>query len=184
MTAKAKPKKPGKALAIPVPGPGRKSLYRPDYAEQARKLCLLGATDPELADFFGVCVATLYNWRDEHPAFLEAIRAGKVKADAEVADSLYKRATGEFVQAEKIVRTNTGEFEAVRYRQYIPGDPQAAYRWLLNRRRQDWSDKQVHEHTGHVVVEQVIADADAFTRSIAKLASRTSERGGDSETQH
>lgn len=34
-------------------GPGRPSLFRPEYVEQARKLCLLGATDRELADFFG-----------------------------------------------------------------------------------------------------------------------------------
>lgn len=31
---------------------GRPTKYRPEFAEQARKLCLLGATDKELADFF------------------------------------------------------------------------------------------------------------------------------------
>lgn len=31
---------------------GRPSSYQPEYAEQARKLCLLGATDQEIADFF------------------------------------------------------------------------------------------------------------------------------------
>lgn len=33
---------------------GRPSGYKPEYAEQARKLCLLGATDQEIADFFEV----------------------------------------------------------------------------------------------------------------------------------
>jgi hypothetical protein len=124
----------GKALAIPVPGPGRKSLYEERYADQAFKLCLLGATDEELADFFSVAVATIYNWKNEHPAFLEATIAGKVKADAEVAHSLYKSATGHHFTAEKVVKKGD-DFEAVRYQAYLPGDPNAAYKWLLNRRR-------------------------------------------------
>jgi hypothetical protein len=142
----------GKALAIPVPGPGRKSLYREQYAEQAFKLCLLGAKDTELAHFFGVSEKTLNNWKDEHPAFLQSIIDGKEKADAEVAHSLYKMATGHTITAEKLVKKGD-DFEAVRYKQYIPGDSGAAYRWLLNRRRQDWTDKQVHEHIGTVVHE-------------------------------
>jgi hypothetical protein len=137
-----------KALAIPVPGPGRKSLYREEYADQAFKLCLLGATDEELAGFFGVVTATIYNWKQEHPAFLEATIAGKVKADAEVAHSLYRTATGHQITAEKIVKTAEGKFEAIRYKQFIPGDPNAAYKWLLNRRRQDWRDTQRLEHSG------------------------------------
>lgn len=165
----------GKALAIPVPGPGRDSKYRPEFAEQARKLCLLGATDQELADFFGVVVATIYNWQNKHPAFLEAIRAGKVIADAEVADSLYKRATGEFIQLEKVVKVKGADgkekFEAVRYKSYLPGDPQAAFRWLLNRRRQDWADKTEHVHSGtieHVSKEQRDAAVAAAHRTVTE----------------
>lgn len=145
-------KKPTRALAIPVPGPGRKSLYREQFADMARKLCLLGATDEELAAFFEVNTATIYRWQNEHPAFCEAIRAGKVQADANVADSLYKLATGHHVQAEKVVRKAGGEFEAVRYQQYIPGDASAAYRWLLNRRRQNWSDASKVEFSGSITV--------------------------------
>lgn len=140
------------ALAVPRKKAGRKSLYDPLFAEQARKLCLLGATDEELADFFGVCVATIYNWQNDHPAFLEAIRAGKVVADAEVANSLYKRATGEHIQLEKLVKRDDGSFEAVRYQSYLPGDPTAAYKWLLNRRRQDWTDSSKVEHYGSITV--------------------------------
>lgn len=146
---------------LPVPGPGRDSKYRPEFAEQARKLCLLGATDGELADFFDVCEATVNNWKAQHPAFLESMRAGKMVADAEVADSLYKRATGEHVQLEKVVKNSEGHFEAIRYKSYIPGDPNAAFKWLLNRRRQNWSDKSQVELSGNVTVskvERVIVD--------------------------
>lgn len=140
------PKKPKQELAIPIPGPGRHSLYREDYADQAFKLCLLGATDEELADFFGVVVATIYNWKNDHPAFLEATIAGKVKADAEVAHSLYRSATGHELTAEKLMKNADGTYEAVRYKRFIPGDPGAAFKWLTNRRRQDWSDTQKVEH--------------------------------------
>lgn len=143
-----------KALAIPVPGPGRKSLYQEMFADQAFKLCLLGATDEELADFFGVVVATIYNWKNEHPAFLEATVAGKIKADAEVAHSLYRSATGHELTAEKIVK-NGDKFEAIRYKRFIPGDSNAAYKWLLNRRRQDWAEKTAIEHSGELAVNHI-----------------------------
>lgn len=143
-------KKPTKALAIPVPGPGRNSLYREDYADQAFKLCLLGATDEELAAFFEVVVATIYNWKNGHPAFLEATVAGKIKADAEVAHSLYRSATGHELTAEKLVKVRAEggaeTFEAIRYKRFIPGDPNAAFKWLTNRRRQNWTDTQKVEH--------------------------------------
>lgn len=134
-----------RALAIPVPGPGRKSLYNESYADQAFKLCLLGATDEELADFFDVAVSTIYLWKNEHPAFSEATVAGKIKADAEVAHSLYRAATGHEITAEKVVK-NGDKLEAVRYKRFIPGDPAAAYKWLCNRRRTDWADIQKVEH--------------------------------------
>lgn len=148
------------ALSIPVPGPGRHSLYRDDYADQAFKLCLLGAIDEELADFFGVSVATIYNWKKEHPAFLEATIAGKLKADAEVAHSLYRSATGHEMTAEKVVKTAEGQFEAIRYKTYVPADPNAAYKWLLNRRRQDWKDKQTVEHTGKIAHDHAWVSAE------------------------
>jgi hypothetical protein len=148
----------GKALSIPVPGPGRKSLYREDYTDQAFKLCLLGAIDEELADFFGVAVATIYNWKNEHPAFLEATVAGKIKADAEVAHSLYRSATGHELTAEKLMKKEDGSFEAIRYKRYIPGDPNAAFKWLTNRRRQNWADTQKVEHGLTADLAAIIAE--------------------------
>jgi hypothetical protein len=72
---------------------GRPTLYREEYTEQALKLCRLGATDRELADFFDVSEQTINAWKDAHPEFLESLKDGKAKADAEVADKLFRRAT-------------------------------------------------------------------------------------------
>lgn len=73
---------------------GRPAKYKEEYDEQVRKLCLLGATDKELADFFNVCEATINNWKNKHPSFLESIKKGKHVADATVAEKLFHRATG------------------------------------------------------------------------------------------
>ena len=73
---------------------GRPSGYKPEYSEQAFKLCLLGATDKDLGDFFGVSETTINNWKLREPNFVESLKNGKMQADANVACSLYKRALG------------------------------------------------------------------------------------------
>lgn len=73
---------------------GRPTDYRPEYVEQAFRLCLLGATDKEMADFWDVEETTVNNWKIAHPEFFESIKAGKIDADSKVAGSLYKRAIG------------------------------------------------------------------------------------------
>lgn len=140
---------------LPVPGPGRDTKYRPEFNEQARKLCLLGFIDAELANFFGVCEATINNWKTEYPAFLASIREGKDYADAEVADSLYRRATGEEVIFEKAVKKDDGSYEAMRLKQFVPGEVQAQRLWLLNRRKGNWRDKVDTEHSGNVTVTRI-----------------------------
>ncbi|MCV5625819.1 hypothetical protein OFN31_29725, partial [Escherichia coli] len=48
--------------------------YQEAYAEQARKLCLLGYTDAELADFFEVSESTINKWKLDYPKFSESIK--------------------------------------------------------------------------------------------------------------
>lgn len=146
---------------LPVPGPGRETGYRVEYNDQARKLCLLGYIDSELASFFGVCERTINNWKSEFPAFLQSIRDGKDAADAEVADSLYRRATGENIIIEKAIKKSDGSYEVLSLKQFVPGEVQAQRLWLLNRRKGNWRDKVETEHSGNVTVnrvERVIVD--------------------------
>ncbi len=140
---------------MPIPGPGRDSLYRVEYNEQVRKLCLLGFIDSEIADFFGIAESTLNNWKQKHPAFMESIRAGKAVADAEVADSLYRRATGETIIAERVMKKAEGEYDIVKVSQFVPGEVAAQRLWLLNRRKGNWRDKVETEHSGNVTVNRV-----------------------------
>jgi len=41
----------------------RPSDYSEDFCVQVEKLCRLGATDEQIADFFCVHVATIYRWQ-------------------------------------------------------------------------------------------------------------------------
>lgn len=148
---------------------GRPTDYRPEYCEQVEKLCKLGATDKEIADFFDVAESTINLWKTEHPGFSESIKKGKLVADAEVAEALHKRALGyqyREVTYEKIgAKEDTMEvgeegMESIEEEQYkkkvvvkeVPPDVAAQNIWLKNRRgrvqqgAQRWADK--HEVTG------------------------------------
>ena len=134
---------------------GRPSKYRPEFAEQARKLCLIGATDVQIADFFGVIVQTLFNWRAEHPEFLEATKSGKSKHDQEVEDSLLHRAKGYSHAAVKIVAdAKTGAQVSVPYTEYYPPDTTACIFWLKNRQPERWRDRHEHQHSGGIDIRR------------------------------
>jgi len=73
---------------------GRPTKYKNEYNEQAYKLCLLGATDKELSDFFEISESTLNLWKKLHKEFSESVKAGKIISDATIASKLYQRAMG------------------------------------------------------------------------------------------
>ena len=56
-----------------MPG-GRPTKYKDEYAEQAYKLCLLGATNEDLANFFEVAVSTIDKWISEIEEFSGALK--------------------------------------------------------------------------------------------------------------
>lgn len=119
---------------------GRPSLYREEYAEQAFKLCLLGATDIQLADFFGVVEQTITNWKSEHEDFLGSITRGKMMADAEIASSLYHRAKG-YSHPDVHISSYEGDITITDIVKHYPPDTPAASLWLRNRQPSKWRDK-------------------------------------------
>jgi hypothetical protein len=128
---------------------GRPSRYREDYPDQAYRLALLGLTDEEMAQFFGVDGATLYRWDSAHPEFREARARGKIPADAKVAEKLYHRAIGYEHDAVKIFMPSGAE-EPV-YAPYIERfapETNAAALWLSNRQGGKWKLKSTSEVSG------------------------------------
>lgn len=135
---------------------GRPSDYQDEFATQAEKLCLLGATDSELAEFFNVSVRTIHRWKHDHEEFCHSIKVGKEKADERVERSLYQKATGYDYVEEQAIKIKVAQYEeeveVVEVTKHQPADTTAQIFWLKNRRSDNWRDKQEHDHTGQVVM--------------------------------
>jgi len=129
----------------------RPTKFKEEFIAQAEKLCKLGATDIELADFFEVEVRTLYRWKGDNEAFCQALKAGKSEADDRVERSLFARANG-YEHDEVDIRVIDKAIVQTPIRKYYPPDTTAAIFWLKNRRTGEWRDKQEHEHSGSVTV--------------------------------
>lgn len=138
---------------------GRPTDYKPEYVEQAFKLCLLGHIDEELAKYFEVEVSTLNNWKSKFPEFMEAIKAGREDADSNVTVSLYKRAMGYEHPSEEIKVINDGVLgqyiERVPIIKKYPPDATAMIFWLKNRQRLKWRDKIETEHSGTIQITPI-----------------------------
>jgi len=130
---------------------GRPSKFKPEFVAQAEKLCKLGATDIEMADFFAVDVRTLYRWKSENEQFCQALKAGKEEADDRVERSLFARANG-YEHEEVDIRVVDHAIVQTPIRKYYPPDTTAAIFWLKNRKPKDWRDKMEQEHSGSVNV--------------------------------
>lgn len=138
---------------------GRPSKYKPEFAEQAKKLAVLGATDAQMADFLEVSISTFSLWKVEHPKFSESLKVAKEEADKRVEHSLYQRAMG-YEHDEVDIRVVAGELKMTPIRKHYPPDTTACIFWLKNRKPKEWRDKVEHEHSGGVSVSLSGTDAD------------------------
>lgn len=146
---------------------GRPSDYSPAFVPIAERLCRAGQTDREVADFFGISIATLNNWKSEYPQFLASIKSAKDVADERVERSLYHRAIGYTFEAEEVFQYQ-GEIIRAKVRKHMPPDTGAAIFWLKNRRKDAWRDVHRHE-IGRAGEFDKLSDAELVTE-LAKTA--------------
>ena len=119
----------------------RPSKYKEEYPKQAYKLCLIGATGAQLANFFEVNPDTIYEWKKVHEEFSESLKRGKSVADGEVAKSLFHRAKGYSHKAVNISNYQ-GEITQTEIIKEYPPDTTACIFWLKNRQSEMWRDKR------------------------------------------
>lgn len=131
-------------MAAPI-GNQNNNKYRQEYADQAYKLCLKGARDQDLAEFFEVHRDTIFHWVSLYPEFAEARKRGKMAADAEVAYSLFNRAMGVTVTKQKVLSSG----QVVEYQEELPPDVRAMEFWLKCRSRSNWNPSQQVELSGN-----------------------------------
>lgn len=131
---------------------GRPTKYKKGYADQAYAACVAGGyTEEQLAEFFGVALATLVNWRKKHPEFLVAIKKGKNEHDCDaVENALLKRAKGfEFQEVHTMLDSNgkpIKEQTKIIKKESLPDTGAAAF-WLKNRNPSRWSNTPAREST-------------------------------------
>lgn len=127
---------------------GRPTDYKKEYIDQGYRLCLLGYTDLQLAEFWGVCEATINNWKNNHPEFLESLKKGKDLADADIAESLYMRAKGYSHKEDKILSNSQDPQKPIiveTVKRYPP-DTTACAIWLNNRQSIRWKSRRPVEN--------------------------------------
>jgi len=100
---------------------GRPTLYKPENGELARKFCMLGATNDDLADCFEVSRSTIDGWIATIPEFAEGMRQGRDEADAGVVEKLYSRAMGYSYETKKVLLCR-GEPVTVPHTVHYPPD--------------------------------------------------------------
>lgn len=149
---------------------GRPTSYKAEYAELAYKFCLLGASDERMAELFDVALATIHNWKHDHPDFLDALKRGKDIADAQVAASLYHRALG-YSHPEVDIKVIDGTIVKTDLVKHYPPDTGAAMAWLKNRQPRQWRDKQEIDHTstdGSMTPKPAVAVDKKIIKELAK----------------
>lgn len=162
---------------------GRPTAFKPEYPDLARKFCLLGAKNEDLARMFEVSDVTIDNWLKTNPEFLGAVKEGREVADATVAESLYRRAVGYSHPAVKIHWDKDGEEYRAAYTEHYPPDTAAAFIWLKNRRKQDWRDKSEVDVTHHHDASN-LTDAELAEIVAGRRRERTAEAPDDKARLH
>jgi hypothetical protein len=119
-----------------------KGKFRPEMVQQAYKLYLLGRTDEQVADFFGVKRDAIYVWVRNRPEFREARKEGRVAADANVASSTYDNCHDRKIKVKKKKWLNTkdGPCEVEEEEEvFVRADSRAQQFWMQNRHPELWN---------------------------------------------
>ena len=110
------------------------TAYNSSQPERVFKLCLLGCCDAEISSVIGITPQAFYDWRREHPELEDAVRRGRVDADAAIAHSMFARATG-YSHTDHHVSAFQGEVTKTEITKHYPPDTTAAKLLLMARRR-------------------------------------------------
>jgi hypothetical protein len=116
-----------------------KRQWKDDTERQVYKLALLGATEKEIADFLQMSISGLNYWKRTKPGFMDKIQQARMRADAQVAKSFHKLATG-FWKEEDVFFMYKGVVITKKVEKFYPPNAYAAHKWLTTRRREEWAD--------------------------------------------
>lgn len=123
--------------------------YEDRFAKMAFGISLLGATDREMADIFGVSQGTISRWKRSHPEFGRAVTKGGTLASSKVAVALYKRAIG-YSHPDTHISNYQGQVTITPIIKHYPPDTAAIKYFLNNKEKEKWSDVSRVENETHM----------------------------------
>lgn len=119
----------------------RTKIYTDDHARQAYLLALFGVIEKDMAEFWGIHINTLNDWKVTRPEFRQALNNGGILASVKVAEHFFLNCIDRTVPVEeihmckdKVIRVQTTRF--------IQGDKWAQSRWLAIKHPDKWSEIQ------------------------------------------
>jgi transposase-like protein len=136
---------------------GRPSIYNPEFTPRlAAAYIEQGLSESKAAERLGVSEAAWNSWKNKHKEFKEALKNAKVKPDCNVERSLYERAIGyEYqevtLEPEKRLRNKPKADGSYTEPKLVPikivrkkalPDVQAQIFWLVNRKKDEWKQRQ------------------------------------------
>lgn len=77
-----------------LPNASTRGRFEPFMIEEIRKLARFGHTNEEIAEFYGVCLATWYGWMRRYPELQTALYQGREEDGHKIVESLHKQALG------------------------------------------------------------------------------------------
>lgn len=149
--------------------------YMSIYPGIARSMAMLGATDEQMAEAFGVSRSTFLEWKNRHPEFAEEVHKGKMLADAQVAASTFHGAVG-YSHPEEVIRVLAdGTVVRVNAMKHYPPNPILNTFWLKNRQPELWKERvEVKEQPTIALVDKQAMDE--IYRNALEHAAQVQER--------
>jgi len=118
---------------------GKAKSFKSQYINLAENYFSLGATEKQVSGFFGIDESTLKAWEIKYPKLKDAIKRGRIMADAKIAHSLFRRCIG-YSYVELHEGTSQGKVTLTKLTKHKPPDVRACIHWLCNRQPKLWKN--------------------------------------------
>lgn len=115
-----------------------KQWFSPENVELVEGWARDGLSDAQIAKNIGINVSTIYDWKRQHPEFLNAFKKGKQVVNVELENALFKKAVG--------AKTSTTTYRVSKVDENV-----------LKARRLRYADKYLQDHPGANKKEALIA---------------------------
>ena len=134
------------------------------------KLAKEGMADKKIAKRLGIADSTFRKYMKEHPELGYTLRQAKERADSEIENALFKKATGFKMSVKKPYKIKNVEYKdgkkvfekeeviLAEEEVYIHPDTSAQVFWLKNRKPVQWNEKQEANAEKEIEVKVELTD--------------------------